>query len=346
LVIATYNRPESLRLCVKFALAQSRPPSEIVIVDASDNWEEHRSLVLNDVAARTTIPCLYESARVRSSTAQRNQAISLATGDILFLIDDDSFMHPSCADEVMKIYDLDTQERVAGVAPLASYLTPEHSEQGDQIESDNTEAPSVWSIARQINRLVEREFYIERFCLPYDNAYPDHPIPAELAGSAVSTARYFNGFRMTFRASVISKVGFDETLTRYAAGEDIDTSYRASRHGVLLNATNARIFHAQDARARLSLHTITLLGLMNLAYLYRRNGNDPARLLGSYRWRIVRRAMIDIVRDLVRLRFSLPCARADLEALFRLHQFRRIPLTKIPDWYTALQIKIVERNAA
>jgi hypothetical protein len=43
---------------------------------------------------------------------------------------------------------------------------------------------------------------------------------------------------MTFRAPIIRAVGFDETLKCYAGAEDIDASYRASRHSVLLNALN------------------------------------------------------------------------------------------------------------
>src|SRR5205823_5825333 len=101
----------------------------------------------------------------------------------------------------------------------------------------------------------------------------------------VAPTPYIGGCRMTFRGAIIRQVGFDETLKFYAAAEDVDASYRASRHGVLLYAFKARVFHAQDSSARLSRHTRTLLLLLNLAYLYRRNGQDPARLLRNFRWR-------------------------------------------------------------
>ena len=151
---------------------------------------------------------------------------------------------------------------------------------------------------------------------------------------------------MTFRTEVIRSVGFDETLRRYASGEDLDASYRASRHGVLLNAINALIFHAQDESARLSRHTRTLLGLLNLAYLYRCKGHDPARLLSTYRWRVLRRFLVDVLRDAGRRRLSLPCARADLEALIRLTEIGHIPAERIVEWYATLQERIIERNAA
>ena len=100
LLIATYNRPESLCRSLRFATAQSRPPAEVIVVDASDRWEEHRTMVLQQVAAHAPAAILwrYERARVRGLATQRNQAIALASGDVLFLIDDDAFMYPDCAE--------------------------------------------------------------------------------------------------------------------------------------------------------------------------------------------------------------------------------------------------------
>ena len=199
---------------------------------------------------------------------------------------------------------------------------------------------------RQRSRSVlEQEVDATRLLLPYDRTYPDHPIPPQINGAAVVQSRYFKGFRMTFRAPVIRNVKFDETLKRYASGEDLDASYRASRHGALLIAINALIFHAQDKSARLSRHTRTLLGLLNLAYLYRRKGYDPERLLGAYRWRILRRLIVDVLRDVARRRISLPCARADMEALIRLAEIRHISAGAIVEWYGALQEDIIKRDA-
>jgi GT2 family glycosyltransferase len=345
LVIATYNRPEALRRCVKLAINQSRPPAEVVIVDASDGWEFERSKILRAIAPSATaaIRWCYKPAVVRSLTSQRNQAIALATGDVLFLIDDDSFMWPDCAEEVLKVYEADMRRCVAGVAPVAHDLPPESSSRCDSTEAKTR----YWrALAQQLSVLLDREMYVERLLLPYDAAYPDHPIPPELAGMPVGATRYFNGFRMTFRASSIREVGFDETLRRYAAGEDLDASYRASRRGVLLNAFKARIFHAQVPQARLSRHTSTLLGILNIAYLLRCKGYNSTRLLSSFQWRVLRRLVVDVARDASRKRFSFPCARADLKALSHLRDIARTSDQEITNWYVALQERIIEHNAA
>ena len=249
----------------------------------------------------------------------------------------------------MKVYEADVSGYVAGVAPLETESCRQLQRRyGDRCRAWQTTRYLKEPSARLCNYHIQylKELDVGRLLLPYDPTYPDHPIPSKLTGAAVAQARYFIGCRMTFRAEVIRSVGFDETLRRYASGEDLDASYRASRHGVLLNAINALISHAQDRSARLSRHTRTLLGLLNLAYLYRRKGHDPARLLSTYRWRVLRRFLVDVLRDAGRSRLSLPCARADLEALIRLTEIGHIPAERIVEWYATLQERIIERNAA
>ena len=235
LLVATYNRTEALQNCVRLAIAQSRPPAEIVIVDASDNWNAHRQMILQQVApeAPASISWRYDQAKLRGPTSQRNQAIALASSEVLFLIDDDSFMYPNCAEEVMKIYEADVCRRVAGVAPVESTCPPDLRLLVGSVKRTHVDkaTSTIWQRSRQV---FERELDVTRLLLPYDPSYPDHPIPSQIAGAAVARTRYFSGFRMTFRAPVIRSVGFDETLKRYASGEDLDASYRASRHGVLV----------------------------------------------------------------------------------------------------------------
>ncbi len=351
LAIATYNRPAALRLCLEFAIAQSRPPSEVVIVDSSDNWEAHKKMVLNEIAPRSAlaIDWRYERARERGVTRQRNQAITSASGDVLFVIDDDSFMYRDCAEEVMRIYEADVRECVAGVAPIQVSQPPASLAALPGATVPAMTGPSrlrvMPTFMQRLRWMAERQINVEHLLLPYDRSYPDHPIPSELVGAAVGQTRYFSGFRMTFRGAIVRRVGFDETLRRYSAVEDLDTSYRASRYGVLLNAFKARIFHAEDKSARLSRHTRTLLGLLNLAYLYRRKGYDSARILSAYRWRVLRRLFVDIIRDAACGRASLPCARADLKGLIAISEIGRIPIDEVAEWYAKFQEQIAEKNA-
>src|SRR5262249_34568845 len=88
LVIATYRREHILPRCLRLAAQQTRPPAEVIVVDASPNWEKTRDEILASVAAaHPAIRWAYVAAEQRSSAFQRNQGVRLAGADILFLID-------------------------------------------------------------------------------------------------------------------------------------------------------------------------------------------------------------------------------------------------------------------
>lgn len=192
--------------------------------------------------------------------------------------------------------------------------------------------------------LFDRQLDVEKLLLPYDCEYPDHAVPSELFGLNVSPTRYLSGMRMTFRAPLARKERFDDTLLRYAAAEDMDVSYRISRHGVLINALDAQLFHARDPNARLTRHTRALLGLLNLAYLYRRHGADLRRMFRTYRGRLLTRLGIDVVRDLAKNRTNLPYARADFRALRTIDRMLEIDDAELVQWYTSLQGQLLNQN--
>lgn len=65
LCVATLNRIDALETCVRCALAQTRSPAEIVIVDASDTWAEHRERIAAVVGGRE-VPLRHLKAERRS----------------------------------------------------------------------------------------------------------------------------------------------------------------------------------------------------------------------------------------------------------------------------------------
>ena len=351
LVVPTYNRRVALRTSLELAVKQTRPPTDIVVVDASDDWQDSREQMLDEVAPiDRSVSFQYVAARERSSTTQRNQAMELARADVLFMLDDDSFMYPDCAERVMEVYDADTQSAVAGIGPREVFVSPDPELTRASITppsaDDAARRKATYELVRKARNRIKGLFDVERVLLPYDPDYPDHPIPEELQRFDVAKTHYLAGMRMTWRAGWAKEERFDETLRRYAAAEDMDFSYRMSRHGLVLNALAARLHHTQDESARLTRHTRALLGLLNIAYLYRRHGYDPERMFQRYRGRLLERLALDAVRDLLRLRASLPYARADARALGMLPQILDADEETLAEWYGRLQTKILDVNAA
>jgi glycosyltransferase involved in cell wall biosynthesis len=342
LVIATYNRGNILRRCIDLAVKQSRPPREVVIVDASANWQEIRDQVMQEIGNQhPEIRWEYQEARVRSSTTQRNQAIDLATSDVLFLIDDDSLLYPGCAELVMRIYEADLEVKILGVAPMAAGAPPPDA--GDNVPGAITPSGKP-GVVRRLKYYLEQQVEVDKLLLPYDASYPDRPVPESVKPLDVAPVHYFHGFRMTYRRSAIARERFDEFLQRYAAAEDLDASYRVSRHGALVNAMRAQLFHAQDPSARLTRYTRNVLGIMNLAVLYRLKGHDPRAMFRTFRRRLWRRMFFDLLRDLARKRFKLPYSRATWFSLGKLNEVLGMSEEALKQWYPKFQVEMIEKN--
>ena len=251
LCIPTYKRRDVLARCLRLALAQSRRPAEIIVVDASHDWRESQKVLTREIAsAAPDIRWEYVQAERQSSAAQRNQAIDLATSDILFFFDDDSLMHPRCAEEIMRVYEADSRALVQAVGAILDDRIP------DAPEDASTKASSVTrhqvGLAKRFLDFGRRFFSVEydRFLdfgrrlfsvesdeylwVPYDADYPDREIPAEVRGLNIIRTRLIGGMRMTFRRDAIAAVRFADRLEAYAAFEDFDAVYRVSRRGVLV----------------------------------------------------------------------------------------------------------------
>ena len=113
LCVPTLNRIEVLEAAVRCALAQTRPPVEIAVVDASPEWCAHRDRI-EAITKGSGVRLHYEAAPAKSSAVQRNTALARVTADVVFFFDDDTLMHPACAETLMRVYEIDRDGRIAG----------------------------------------------------------------------------------------------------------------------------------------------------------------------------------------------------------------------------------------
>jgi GT2 family glycosyltransferase len=116
-IITTKNRKDDLRRAIISCLTQRDKPELIIIDDgSSDGTSEFVREKFPEVR-------LIRSDRSLGCIAQRNRAAKLASGDILFSIDDDAeFSSPDIVSETMKEFD---HARIAVVA--IPYLEPQKS---------------------------------------------------------------------------------------------------------------------------------------------------------------------------------------------------------------------------
>lgn len=349
LVIATYQREKILPICLRLATEQTRKPSEIIIVDSSDYWECTRYSVMDEIAAsHPDIRWVYVAAEQRSAAFQRNQGVQLATADIVFLIDDDALMYPTCAEEIMRVYEADPDERVKGVQAFPDEIPPTEA-------VNDTKHYSVESKKQLLSNSIIRALF-RFFCkhlllmdsqinfIPYDGHYPTHPIPDGVSQLNVEPTLFLAGFRMTFRRSAILQNPFESLLRYYTAWEDVDASYRTSRHGLLLTALDAKIHHFYSASGRVSRLHIVALSSLNQAVCLRKYSLNLQRDICAFYFLMARRVLAEILKDLLTRRWSFPQIKGILIALRYSFKVFTLPTESLSKWYPHLQKRILEIN--
>ena len=359
LCIATYNRRDVLARSLRLAVAQSRRPAEIIVVDASPDWRESQKVLTREIAsAAPDIRWEYVQAERRSSAAQRNQAIELATSDILFLFDDDSLMHPTCAEEIMRVYEADSRALVQAVGAIMDDRIP------DAPEDASTKASSVTrhqvGLAKRFLAFGRRFFSVEydrflafgrRFLLesgeelwvPYDADYPEREIPAEVRGLNIIRTRLIGGARMTFRRNAIAAVRFADLLEALATWEDFDATYRVSRLGALVLALDARLHHiGAPVRGKgLSRCLLSKLCVLNNIALHTLHSTDQQRSARRLARVFARHVLIGLAADVYRGRWALPTFRGYLFGLSKINEIINISKDKINDYYPRYQRELI-----
>lgn len=332
LTICTYNRPHFLVETLRYALNQTRRPTEIVVVDASDDWEDHRASVMSEFADDwDSVTLIYVPAEVRSLTFQRNQALGLATSDIVFSLDDDIYLYPDAAENIMAVYEADTASEIAMVTGL---FTP------GPYDPDAAPTPVEAIEAQPQSKLrgwIENQLTLDSHFVPYSDPVDMGPLPASVQHLNVGPSGLVNGGRTTFRRKFAVDSGWTEVLRYYATHEDSDFSYRMSEFGRLVVAPDAGFFHAdgnETTASRFLINTIRVRNLLALHAIYSGNRLRSALRCGAS---FIKFASIYLAIDPVQKRFSFPTVRAYAYGLAQIPVFLFFPIRNFRKWYTDMQ---------
>lgn len=341
LVVPTYMREDILPRCLRLGAAQTRSPLEIIVVNSSPGWERKRECIFRDIASRWPgIRWRYLGAERRSLTSQRNQGVRAASADVVFLFDDDSLMYPDCAAEIMRVYDADSGRSVVGVN--ATNVADPDAASGIQAS-----APTEFRTAKNygpIARSVRSVLRADDIFIPYDRSFPAHPLPTAVAALPVDRWPMGAGWGMTFRREICLAEPFEEILINYAAGEDSDMSYRASRRGVYVGARHARLCHLGAASGRAPTFVWAVFNMLNPVALHALYSDDRRRSRILHRRMLTRRVLIGAAKDVYYRRWTMPTARGALLALSMVGTVFRKSERELRTWYPQFQAALYERG--
>lgn len=352
LCIATLNRQDALLQTLRCAMAQEAPPAQVVVVDVSDNWQETAALA-EALLERSGIALHYQTSEIRSSAVQRNLGIAVCSTEIIFLLDDDSFMFPNCSAEILKIYAADTDHAVSGVAArLVPDLPPMAAETLMPARARTAHAANVTrgSLKQRLRQSRAGQWFLRKVLfqskdeifITYEGPR-ETPVPPTVADLAVSPLTFMPGSAMTVRRAVALEEPFDPALRYYAAAEDADATYRFGRHGRVLQANRAKLHHYKAAGGRVRRDVVIALQLLNMAVFIKRHAADPDRLKSLYRRQLRRRLLAEFLKDLLSRRFHFPQVKGVFIARGLWQELWARDSVELETWYPEVQKSILNK---
>ncbi len=346
LVVCTLNRRAILEEALSTAICQTRLPKQIIVVDASTDWQDSKSHILSTLATQApTIEWIYINSPRRSLAYQRNIGFELCHSEIVFFFDDDSFLYPTCADEIMQVYEQDVEAKIGGVSAILAENSP------DQIEDDfsctNPQPPSHKNqfILKDLLTRFHELWYMEKLFIPYDGRYHNYSISTKVQVGALADAVLMHGCRMTYRAEAFRQVGgCDPILVGSCMSEDADVSYRVSQRYPLVLCTKARLFHAQTPIARSSRRRNILMVLLNNISLFLLNTKQHKLGAIATVWRyIVIRTFLEFLRDSFKPQRGFPHFRGALQATCKLPEITQLYIRgKLAERYLKIQENLLQ----
>lgn len=256
LVVATRHRAGRVHDLLGKLAAFDGAPSEIVIVDGSDDDETDRSV--RRLAEGRSLP--YTLTYVRSPaglTRQRNVGVDVSAGEYLFFLDDDCIPQPGYFRALQEVLDTPENRDVGAVC-------------GAVVNEMNRPLSWRWRIRIALTLVPKGEpgrYYPTATSLPRS---------LEMPFSGVRPIEVLPGCSMAYRREVFSRHRFSEFFLGYGQGEDVEMSRRVARDFSLLECGDAHVVHDHAETGRPLGFERGRMTARNRTFIWRRHNPDVA----------------------------------------------------------------------
>jgi Glycosyltransferases, probably involved in cell wall biogenesis len=348
LVVCTLNRREILLRCLEAGLKQARQPQQMIIVDASEDWQESKQSIANSLGTNLLkLEFIYIGSEIKALTHQRNVGLKLCQSDVVFFIDDDAFMYPDYAEKVMQIFERDEKGLIGGIMGVLADLEPDQDEASDPAEIQAISQDSlIQKLKNSFSNYLSKFWYQTELLIPYSGKYYNYNMATRFGSDLVADVSLLHGCRMTFRTNIVREVGeFNEILTRGSIAEDSDLSYRVSQKYALTIALQAKICHLQTQVERLSRFKNVQLGILNAVVLFRINNNFQSGMrLAVYRFALTR-LLLEFCRDCSKPQRGFVHTRGALVAMKVIPQILSMTPEQLRTWYPSFQVSVYQTKS-
>ena len=201
-VIATYNRSESLRDCLYSLATQSFSPKRFEIIVVNDGSTDSTSSVLNEFARYYKASFVRIEQANQGVSAARNEGIAVARRRIIVFTDDDCILPPDWLDRLASLWEK-AGEGIVGI--------------GGPLNTVTSGTPTFTS--RFINYLDEFNY------IPVLTDWYIKPVHVSCL-TGVKIIPYLRTANASFRKKCLEEIGGFDASFKQPGGEDPDLCYR------------------------------------------------------------------------------------------------------------------------
>lgn len=285
LIICTYNRPNDVRNLLLALLGLARKPDEVIVVDASTS-NETKIIVeqLNEVAQ---LKIIYElvSFENRGLTKQRNLGISLATGNLVSFLDDDTIPFFDYFTAIENVFNQKSDAvGVGGHVITDSEWIPFNQKEIKTIhwyyfDGFKRQDSKRWVLRKRLGLSTgDSPGHMPKF---------GHGRPANYPNiGKIYEVEYFMGCASTWRKELFSKAQYSLFFEGYGLYEDMDFCISANFIGKNYYCPAARVNHYHSPNARPRYFHYGKMVTYNGWYVWRRRWKSPA-IIDIAKWWLI-----------------------------------------------------------
>jgi glycosyltransferase involved in cell wall biosynthesis len=265
-VIPTRDRAGALKRTLNSLRRQNAWPSQIIIVDASN--DDASKLVATEFAnevRRVRCEVTWSRATIKGAAVQRNQGVAMASFPVVGFFDDDILFEPDCIERLWQALLADPQ-----LGAVNAMITNQSYQPPGFVSRMMFRAMAGKSEASYAGRLLGPAVNL----LPEDRYDLPDVVPVE----------WLNLGCTFYRREALPDPPFSEQFVGYSMLEDVTLSLIVGRRRRLANVRTARIYHdSQPGSHKNDVVAVSRMELVNRHYvmtaiLQRRHFRDYARL--------------------------------------------------------------------
>lgn len=259
-IVPTLNRRQDLLEFTETLVQQTIQPDEFIVVDAGSVPDMKEAMLA--VLEGSKIELVYRQSQAGTSL-QRNVAMDLMTGEIIFMFDDDILLEPNYIEQTLRVFETPSHPPIGCV--LGTFTSPARPRGWQQ------QWFKVFGMTHSVDGEKAR---LRSGGGVYWLVEPNQNVQVPVA----------SGGRTAYRVESIQAERFDEFLPGYTLAEDVEFSYRVAQNWTIIQSPDCRLFHKRSPHSRVDYGDRVSRLIYSRYYFFQKHLPKDLQHTGAWVW--------------------------------------------------------------